>query len=519
MKKLTTAEYSTLNFVQKLLYNIWRFLCAIPTTAISIGKGAWDGIKGFLKLLKFEIVDTINTFRNGTWKTRVSFFIMGFGNLSHGQIMRGLMFLVFQIAYIVYMVLPDLDGVPGGFAGGLHRLQKFTTLGDVAPGKVYDPIYDTYIRQDGDNSFDILLYGLLTIILCFVFVFLWRMNVKQSKIAQEYFAKGKKLPTAKQDIKDLLDGQFHKTLLSIPLIGITCFTVLPIIFMIFVAFTNYGGALDGYNNLFTWVGLDNFKELFNWGGSDGNLGNAFLRILGWTMVWAVFATFTNYFLGILVAMLINKKGIKFKKLWRGILVLTIAIPQFVSLLYVSKLFAKNGMVNGFLMNMGWIDTAIDFWGTPEIGRWLVIIINIWIGIPYLMLMATGILMNIPADLYESARIDGASGFQQFTKITLPYMLFVTGPYLLTSFIGNINNFNVMFLLTGGAIPNPELTTSGGSASDYDLLITWLYNMVTGVTSNYKLAAVIAIMIFIVVATLSVIVYNVMPSTRNEEDFQ
>ena len=171
------------------------------------------------------------------------------------------------------------------------------------------------------------------------------------------------------------------------------------------------------------------------------------------------------------------------------------------------------------MNMGWTDAAIDFWGTPEIGRVLVVIINIWIGIPYLMLMATGILMNIPADMYESAKIDGASGFQQFTKITLPYMMFVTGPYLLTSFIGNINNFNVMFLLTGGSIPNPELSTSGGSATDYDLLITWIYSMVTGVTSNYKLSAVIAIMIFVVVATLSVIVYNVMPSTRNEEDFQ
>jgi arabinogalactan oligomer/maltooligosaccharide transport system permease protein len=247
-------------------------------------------------------------------------------------------------------------------------------------------------------------------------------------------------------------------------------------------------------------------------------------------------------------MLINKKGIKLKKLWRGILVLTIAIPQFVSLLYVSKLFSVNGMVNGFLLQwfseggvvydalawfgsmtnwfteasldtLPWMTTAIDFWGTPEIGRCLVVIINIWIGIPYLMLMATGILMNIPADMYESARIDGASGFQQFAKITLPYMMFVTGPYLLTSFIGNINNFNVIFLLTGGSLPNPDLATSGGSATDYDLLITWISSMVTGVTSNYKLSAVIAIMIFVVVATLSVIVYNIMPSTRNEEDFQ
>ncbi len=136
-----------------------------------------------------------------------------------------------------------------------------------------------------------------------------------------------------------------------------------------------------------------------------------------------------------------------------------------------------------------------------------------------MLMCTGILMNIPDDLYESARIDGANAVQQFFKITLPYMLFVTGPYLLTSFIGNINNFNVIYLLAGDAKANPALTTSGGSASNVDLLITWLFKITTGTESNYKLASVVGIMIFVVVATLSVIVYNILPSNKNEEDFQ
>ena len=401
---------------------------------------------------------------------------------------------------------------------------KFRTLGDIPSGLQYDPILDTSVWKQGDNSFNILLYGLLTIIFCIVFVIVWKMNISQQRIIEETLAKGKKLPTAKDDIKNLLDHQFHKTLLALPMVGIVCFTVLPIIFMIFVAFTNYGGEFDGRANLFTWVGLENFKELFGIGSSGSNLSHAFGKILGWTMVWALFATFTCYFLGMLVAILINKKGIKLKKLWRGILVLTIAIPQFVSLLYVSKLFAQNGLVNGMLLNWGWIEAPIEFWRNPDIARPLVILINIWIGIPYLMLMATGILMNIPADLYESSKIDGANGFQQFTKITLPYMLFVTGPYLLTSFIGNINNFNVIFLLTSGqAVGNSDLTVTmpgaSVSATDLDLLITWMFNITTGVTSNYKLAAVLAIMIFVVVATLSVIVYNVMPSNRNEEDFQ
>ena len=155
MKKLTRSEYFKLNAIQKLLYNVLCFLWAIPTTFISICKAAGSGIKGFCKSFKNEILNIFTTFRDGDWKTRVSYLIFGFGNLSRGQIMRGLFFLVFEVAFIVYMVLK-----------GTFWLGKFRTLGDVAPGEVYSPIYDTYIRVDGDNSFDILLYGILTILLC-----------------------------------------------------------------------------------------------------------------------------------------------------------------------------------------------------------------------------------------------------------------------------------------------------------------------------------------------------------------
>ena len=148
-------------------------------------------------------------------------------------------------------------------------------------------------------------------------------------------------------------------------------------------------------------------------------------------------------------------------------------------------------------------------------RIMVLVVNLWVGIPYLMLIATGVLMNIPADLYESAKIDGASGIKQFTKITLPYMLFVTGPYLLTSFTANINNFNVIYLLTGGA---PKTMAYEGGAGGTDLLITWLYSL-TITNNDYKIAAVIGILVFVVVAVISLIVYNVSPAMKNEEDFQ
>jgi arabinogalactan oligomer/maltooligosaccharide transport system permease protein len=118
-------------------------------------------------------------------------------------------------------------------------------------------------------------------------------------------------------------------------------------------------------------------------------------------------------------------------------------------------------------------------------------------------------------------VDGANVWQQYTKITLPYMLFVTGPALLTSFVGNLNNFNVIYLLSGGNPINTQIGSAGGvSVGHTDLLITWLYKIALGSgESRYYTASVIGILIFVVCAVLSLIVYNVIPSTKNEEDYQ
>ena len=507
---LSDLDYLRLSKAQSRLYDFVHFFKAIPGWLKSIFIAIGNILKKFFIGIKNEFVDIATTFAAGDFKTKLSYLVMGFGSIARGQVLRGLLFLLFEVVFIVYMITT-----------GFYWLGKLRTLGDATSGTVYDPVLDTYVRVAGDDSFKCLLYGLLTVIFILCFIYTWRLNVKQNRDAEAIIKAGKKLKSAKEDVHSLVDESFHKTLLALPLTGIFFFTVFPIIFMVMVAFTNYDGAHDGYSNLFTWVGMNNFNALFNLNTGSNNLSVAFGEILSWTLIWAFFATFTNYFLGMFVAIMINKKGIKLKKLWRGILVLTIAIPQFVSLLYVSKMFSASGIVNGLLMKYGFIqDTTqlVRFWETSKLARIMVIVINIWIGIPYLMLISTGVLMNIPADLYESANIDGANAAQQFFKITLPYMLFVTGPYLLTQFIGNINNFNVIFLLTGGGPDNLKLLTSAGAAGDTDLLITWLFKITTGAEAKYYLASVIGIMIFVVVSVLSLIAYNVMPSTRNEEDF-
>ena len=453
-------------------------------------------LKKFFSVLGKDLKEIGTTFRDGDIKTRLSYLVFGLGPLLRGQTVKGLAFLLCEVLFIVFMA---------GF--GWQYFSKVTTLGTVETAK------KGRVTVYGDNSFLILLFSLLTIIFIVLLILIWRLNIRENYKEEQLLKAGKKLPSNKKFLASLLDSNFDKTLLALPVLGVFVFTVLPILFMICVAFTNYDKNHQSPTNLFTWVGTSNFAKLFSFG--SGGFGSTFLSVLAWTLIWAFFATFLNYFLGMGVAILINRKGIKFKKLWRTILVMTIAVPQFVSLLYISKMFANDGIVNGYLLKWGWISSPIPFWTNPTLARVMIILINIWIGIPYMMLIATGLLMNIPEELYESARIDGASPFQMFWSITLPYMFFVTGPFLLTQFTGNLNNFNVIFLLTKG---QPQSMALSDNAGRTDLLVTWLYKMTVNDT-NYRMAAVIGIMVFIVTAVISLIVYGMLPSVRDEGGFQ
>ncbi len=546
MKRLNDLEYLRLGKFKAFLYNVAMFFCAIPGFFWGLILKLFGLCKKVVLAIKDEIVDIAQTFVKGNWAVKLSYVIFGFGNFYYGQPLRGALFLLFELVFGVYMFVPSGARHWLGAAiketsllakSGLewliksNFLQNGQTVGDVPPRNeiVQGLLGSTTVTIYGDDSVKVMLYALLSIFFIIAFIYTWRLQIKQCRICMDITAKGKKVKSGKQDLKSLLDDQFHKTMLALPLVGILAFTVLPIIYMVLIAFTSYDAAHDGYANLFSWVGWHNFNQLFNFG--EGGLGLAFGEILAWTLMWSFFATFTNYFLGMFVAIMINKKGIKIKKFWRTVLVMTIAIPQFVSLLYVSRLFDDSGVLGKLLINttntlVNWnilpdsmaLAANYSLWDGEWSAKILLVVLNIWIGIPYIMLMATGILMNIPADLYESSRIDGANTFQQYTKITLPYMLFVTGPYLLTSFVGNLNNFNVIYLLTGGG-PNNGIA-GGVSVGHTDLLITWLYRMtIESPKAEYYTASIIGIMVFLVVAILSLIVYNVIPSTKNEEDFK
>ncbi len=497
---MADLAYLTKSPLEKFVYNFLNFFKRLPLAILhffqKLPGRIWKGLKKFGGIF----VTIYRAAARGDWKTRMSFGVMGFGQLARKQWLRGLLYLVLEVAFIFYMIF-----------FGWKYLAQMGSLGRIAELSWDSPDGTTqYVRID--NSLLILLYSFLTIFVIAAVIYAWYQNIKGNLYAQELYEAKQHLATAKDDIRSYADEQYHKTLLAGPMLGVTVFTILPLVFMVFIAFTNFDNAHYPPSRLFGWSGFDNFVMLFGGGANitSAKFAYTFGQVLLWTVIWAFFATFTNYILGMVVALLINKKGIKLKKLWRTCLVMTIAVPQFVSLLLMSQMLADEGAFN-FLL--GKIGIHIPFLTDATWARVSIIVVNIWIGIPYTMLMVSGILMNIPADLYESARIDGAGPVKMYFKITLPYVLHVTTPYLITSFIGNLNNFNVIFLLSGGGPNSLDYQFAGKT----DLLITWLYKL-TFQQGSYGIASVISIMMFIITAAVSLIVYNRSGSVKNEEEF-
>jgi len=498
---MTFIEYKSLSPVQRVIYKVKEFFSLLPGRL----KMFFGAIGKFFKNIGISFANGLkgygSRFAAGDASTKISYLVMGFGNFTRGQVGKGLAFLAAEIFYFIFM-----------WKFGLVYLNKFDTLGTVLSHQEINPTTGRPYMVPGDNSMLILLYGTLAILITFVFIAVYVANTKSAYQAELNHKAGKKNLTLKEELADFLDGKYHITLLSIPVLLISIFTILPLVFMILIAFTNYDRAHVPPGNLFTWVGLQTFRDVFK--VSEGaSKGYTFVELTKWTIVWAIFATFSNYIVGMILALMINKKTIKLKALWRTLFVITIAVPQFVSLLLMRQILQYDGPLNVILGYLG--HSPINFFNsTPLVARTAVIFVNMWVGVPYTILQTSGILMNIPEDLYESARIDGATPVVQFFQITLPYMLFVTTPYLIQTFVGNINNFNVIYLLTNGG-PNKDANLY--QAGQTDLLVTWLFKL-TMDSNDYNTAAAVGILVFIVCATLSLITFNLSKSSRNEEEF-
>lgn len=449
---------------------------------------------------------------------KLSLLFMGAGYFARKQIINGIIMMLLEAVFAVMCV---------GYAA--PNLAKFGTLGTVQFEQVFDPLTLTSTVNDYDNSFQILLNSIIALFLIVVFIFVYISNMKTVYRLQMDQKAGRHINTFKEDIRALFNEKFHITLMTLPCIGIILMNILPILVLIAVAFTNYDQQHMPPSALFTWVGFRNFKNLFT-NSATITFGYSFTKVLIWTLEWAVLATFTTYILGILLAKFINDKKTKWPKFWRTLFIIAIAVPQFVTLLLVRNFFGDTGIVNticsnlgitDFLKNIGLVSKSlsyIPFLTSPGWAKFMIVMINIWVGVPYQMLIATGVLMNIPEDQIESARIDGASSFQIFRKITMPYMLFVTGPALITDFVKNINNFNVIYLLTQDVFVTSNQALANSNAKEVDLLVTWLFRL-TNEYYNYKMASVIGICVFVICAAFTLVTFTRTIKGDKEDEFR
>lgn len=438
---------------------------------------------------KMDEISFLNAIRYGKKPVALSLLFMGLGQAYYKQWAKAAIYFLIEIIAILFIVF---------FASS--SIHDFFTLGTVQG--------NAWLGIGGDDSIIMLILGILSFIGIAVFIAAYINNVKDSYSTQIRIQYGKKKIGFFEGLSAFLDKKFYKTVLFLPIISVAIFCVLPIIFMMLIAFTNYGGDIVP-PKLVDWTMFESFIKVFSLSG----IAPTFFKIITWNIIWAILATALNYFGGLFVALLLNKKCIKGKAFWRSFPILAYAIPGFITMIGFKFMFSNGGPINYYIRLLG--GDYVNFLGVGATmsSRLIGLFVNAWLSIPTTMLLATGILSNINNDLYEAAKIDGANAFRQFKSITLPFVLFATTPALLGQFIGNFNNFGIFYFLRGGL-----LTEGYFLASDTDLLINWLYRL--SIDNNYyAIGAAISIIIFIFTSIISLIVYTSSPSYKTEDTFR
>jgi len=382
--------------------------------------------------------------------------------------------------------------------------------------KLYELIkLDTYYMTSRDTQAPTLEFrmidGITALMLIVVFIIAYVISISSADSAYTDYCLDGRMKSNKESLMDTFGKAFPLFGVAPAVILIVFFVIVPLLFSMIAGFTNWS-HLDGntVSGDVTWVGFQNFVKLFggnvvgNNSAGGGEWSTAFASVAIWTILWGALATATSYLGGTVLATLLYECKFKITPVFRAILILPYAIPSILTLKIWSFLLASNGAVNKTLNLLGIINENIS-WLTDNNNFGLVktvcILINMWVGVPYFMLLITGQMTAISADIYEAAKIDGANGFQVFTNITLPMVLYQTVPLIIMSFTFNLNNFGAIYFLTGGGPANAKFTTTT-FAGGTDILITWIYTMSTS-NKNYCIASVLAMLIFIVLAPFAV----------------
>ena len=357
-----------------------------------------------------------------------------------------------------------------------------------------------------DNSLFMMIYGTLQILLTIVFIVFYIANLYDAKHVAQLINNGKKVShTFKELGASLVDGCFAY-LLTTPAYILMVFTIVfPVLVTLLMAFTNYDFAHIPPAMLLDWIGFKNFTSMF----FLSSYRATFNAVFGWTVIWTVCATTLQIIIGIATAVIANQNFIKGKRFFGVIFLLPWAIPAFVSIMSFSNIFNDSaGAIN--VQVIGLWNTLVPFAHIAPI-HWMtdtfwtkvaIIMIQGWLGFPYIYVMITGILQAIPEDLYEAATLDGATVMQKFNKITLPTIFAIAAPIFVTQYTFNFNNFSMIYLFNQGG-PGDVGANAGGT----DILISWIYKLTTGTSPQYSLAAAVTLIISVLVIGISLIVFK------------
>ncbi len=423
----------------------------------------------------------------------LSILFMGLGQFYNRQFIKGLVLASIELLYIVFM-LPYTVG----------SLYGLVTLGDTPQKMVKGKIIQ------GDHSIFMMVFGIITIIVLFIFVVIYVINIKDAFSVGKLRDRGIEPNKLKASLKNLTERGFPYLLLTPAALFTLFLTVVPLIFGIMIAFTNYSSPNHlPPRALVDWVGFENFINLFK----IRSIGSTFAGVALWTLVWALLSTLSTFFVGLLVAVIINANKIVLKKFWRSIFILPWAVPGFISILIMRNMFnGQFGPINQYLAAVG--IAPIPWFADPTWAKVTCLLVNLWLGFPYYMAMMSGVLTGIPKDLYEAASIEGASPRQQFGNITLPMVLFSTAPLAINGFAFNFNNFSLIYLLASG---NPT-NTGYFYAGHTDILLSWLYKL-TLEQSQFHMASVVSIIVFLFIASISAFNYLNTRSFKEEDMIQ
>lgn len=414
--------------------------------------------------------------------------IPGLGQIANQQLSKGLLFLAITGLFAFELCV-----------FGIQALTGLMTLGSV-PGE--------------DHSLFMLIEGTLQLIVTMIFLMFYIFNIHDSRKAAAMKAAGLEVNTTAKDMICHAGDKGFPYLFTLPAYIMMVFVIIfPVLVTLFVALTNYDFYHIPPNRLIDWVGFKNFLNIF----FLGSYRETFVNVLGWTVIWTICATTLQIILGIVTALFVNQDFIKGKRIFRMIFLFPWAVPAFITIMSFSNMFndsigAVNAQVIPLFNHLPFVELPAIAWKTdPFWTKTALIMIQTWLGFPYIYVMVTGVLQAIPGELYEAAKIDGATFIQRFRHITFPMILFATAPVMITQYTFNFNNFSIIYLFNEGG-PG----SAGAGAGSTDILISWIYKLTTGTSPQYSVAAAVTLLISFIVIGISLIAFKKSNAFGNEE---